>query len=69
MMTDKIIMGLIFFLVVLIVVAVVLYSIFGKSNPTGRLCRDKSWIEAPTTPPFSDMAVRGLKKLSVYLRE
>ena len=70
MMTDKIIMGLIFFLVVLIVVAVVLYSIFGKSNPTGRLCRDKSWIEAPTTPPFSDMAVRGLETmLSVYLRK
>lgn len=36
MMTDKIIMGLIFFLVVLIVVAVVLYAIFGKKkNPTG----------------------------------
>ena len=36
MMTDKIIMGLIFFLVVLIVVAVVLYTIFGKkNNPTG----------------------------------
>ncbi|KAK8830356.1 hypothetical protein WA577_006042 [Blastocystis sp. JDR] len=61
MMTDKIIMGLIFFLVVLIVVAVVLYAIFGKKkNPT----------EAPTTPPFSDMAVRGLEKLvSVYLRK
>ena len=37
MMTDKIIMGLIFFLVVLIVVAVVLYAIFGKkNNPTRR---------------------------------
>ena len=37
MMTDKIIMGLIFFLVVLIVVVVVLYTIFGKkNNPTGR---------------------------------
>ncbi|KAM7455473.1 hypothetical protein BLSTO_03772 [Blastocystis sp. subtype 1] len=61
MMTDKIIMGLIFFLVVLIVVAVVLYAIFGKkNNPT----------EAPTTPPFSDMAVRGLEKMvSVYLRK
>lgn len=36
-MTDKIIMGLIFFLVVLIVVVVVLYTIFGKkNNPTGR---------------------------------
>ena len=38
MMTDKIIMGLIFFLVVLIVVAVVLYSIFGKKDkPTGNI--------------------------------
>ena len=34
MMTDKIIMGLIFFLVVLIVVAIVLYSIFGKKDQT-----------------------------------
>ena len=37
MMTDKIIMGLIFFLVVLIVVAVVIYSIWGKKETvTGR---------------------------------
>lgn len=36
MMTDKIIMGLIFLLVVLIVVAVVLYAIFGDNgNTTG----------------------------------
>jgi hypothetical protein len=34
MMTDKIIMGLIFLLVVLIVVAVVLYAIFGKKSET-----------------------------------
>lgn len=34
MMTDKIIMGLIFVLVVLIVVAVILYSIFGKKEDT-----------------------------------
>ena len=37
MMTDKIIMGLIFFLVVLIVAAVVIYSIWGKKETvTGR---------------------------------
>lgn len=34
MMTDKIIMGLVFILVVLIVVAIVFYSLFGKSNET-----------------------------------
>lgn len=34
MMTDKIIMGLVFILVVLIVVAIVFYSLFGKKNET-----------------------------------
>ena len=32
MMTDKIIMGLVFILVVLIVVAIVFYTLFGKKN-------------------------------------
>ena len=34
MMTDKIIMGLVFILVVLIVVAIVFYSLLGKKNET-----------------------------------
>ena len=34
MMTDKIIMGLVFILVVLIVVAIVFYTLFGKKNET-----------------------------------
>lgn len=34
MMTDKIIMGLVFILVVLIVVAIVFYSLFGKKDET-----------------------------------
>ncbi|CBK21501.2 uncharacterized protein [Blastocystis hominis] len=65
MMTDKIIMGLVFILVVLIVVAIVFYSLFGKKNET---------TTAPTAPPIVPSFVKiALKKTGqsalMYLRE
>lgn len=53
-MTDKIIMGLVFVLVVLIVVAVILYSIFGKKENTTCIDWCLWWfVAAPTPAPFS----------------
>ncbi|CBK22007.2 uncharacterized protein [Blastocystis hominis] len=65
MMTDKIIMGLVFILVVLIVVAIVFYSLFGKKNET---------TTAPTALPIVPSFVKiALKKTGqsalMYLRE
>ena len=66
MMTDKIIMGLIFLLVVLIVAAVVIYYIYGKKNPTtGGSGLLEFSLEAPTKKP-SSMISQAASRL--YLR-
>lgn len=66
MMTDKIIMGLIFLLVVLIVAAVVIYYIYGKKKPTtGGSGVAGLAVEAPTKKPFS-MIYQAASRL--YLR-
>lgn len=63
MMTDKIIMGLIFFLVVLIVVAVVLYSLFGEKDDSTSISFVIEFIvAAPTPAPFFRMIAESIQR-------